>query len=252
LAPTSLSSLPGLNTYYYLLITVLVMTWFGMFNSVRELVDERKVFRREKSVGVSSTAFVLSKWLVLFVIIAIQAAVFHAVSSIRMSPRIGSSPLLGVGEVEFVLALIGVGVACVGIGLILSSLAKDAVMAVVSLPMILISIVLFSGLLLPTEGRTGFEQASWANPVQWGGSAAATSIGLLEANGCNEDDRQPDETLAEYAERLLAPKLNCSPRWEPTVANQTQNFLMLSLISILMLVFAGITSRWTLSRPENR
>lgn len=253
LGTSALSNAPGgLNTYYYVLITVLVMTWFGTFNSVREIVDERKVFRRERSVGVSSTAFVLSKWLVLFVVIVIQAALFHFVASIRMSPRIGPSPLLSNGELEFVLALVGVGIACVGIGLIISSLSKDAVMAVVSLPLFLISIVLFSGLLLPTEGRTGFEEASWVNPVQWGGSAAAVSIDLQNANGCNTSDQKDDESLSDFMERVLTPKLNCSDRWEPTVANQTMNFSMLSLISFVMLLLAGFSTKWKLSRPENR
>jgi len=242
----------GTTTYYYVLVTVLVMTWFGTFNSIREIVDEKKQFRREKAVGVSSNAFVISKWIVLVAIVTIQAASLHLFTSIRQTPRIGYGALFKLGEIEYIFALIGVGAACVGIGLVVSSLAKDAARAVVSLPIVLLVIVLFSGLLLPTEGRPVFEQASWANPVQWGGSATAATVDLQNANGCNNTSSIEDVEDLEGLIELMTPRINCSTRWDPTPSNQKINFFMTGLLSLMMLILAGGTTRWTLSRPDNR
>jgi len=243
--------LPGTAAYQYVLITVLVMTWFGTFNSIREIVDEKKQFKREQSVGVSSHAFVLSKWLVLVCIVFFQAIALHAFTSFRQLSRIGYGALFVVGELEYILALAGVGASCVGLGLIVSAVAKDAAKAVISLPMVLIFVVLFSGLLLPTEGRLIFEEVSLINPVQWGGSAAAATIDLQEANGCNTAPESGDDVLTGFM-KLLQPKIYCSSRWEPTPSNQALNFVMITILGLFMLLLGGATTRWTLSRPDNR
>ncbi len=263
------------DAYYYVFSTALIMTWFGSISSVREIVDEKSVFRRERAVGVSSTAFILSKWLVLCVIVFVQALTLHFTASALQNDRIGQGALFGsAGELEYVLALSGIGIACVGLGLIISSVAKDAPRAVTILPLVLVGIVLFSGLLLPTAGRLGIEQFSYVNPVQWGGSSAAATVDLLEANNCNQDqqyieilnDDGPEalilnedfqEILAEDgvegAKKALAPNaLTCSPRWNPTPANQTLNFTMLAMLSFAMLAAAGFVNKKMLAKPDNR
>ena len=275
LGKLAFSPIFSLDPYQYVFSTVLIMTWLGSISSVREIVDEKAVFRRERAVGVSSTAFVLSKWLVLCVVVFVQALTLHFTASIRQDDAFGDGALFGsFGELEFVLALSGTGIACVGLGLAISSLAKDAPRAVTILPLVLVGAVLFSGLLLPTSGRLGIEQASFVNPVQWGGSSAAAAIDLLEANNCNRDrqfveilDNDGPEALFlnEDFQRIFAEEgingvkkaltptgLACSPRWTPTPANQVLNFGALAFLSFLTLSLASFTNKRALAKPENR
>lgn len=232
----------------YLLATVLAMTWLGGSNSVREIVQERNVFRREMAVGVSPVAQVLSKWIVLGLATVFQAIVLHLVASMRQLSSVGSGALLANGELELIAALAGIGVASVGIGLLISALVDDTAKALTMLPLIMIPVLLLSGLVVPTSGRAGVQELTYANPVQWGGSAAAVAVDLQGASGCGLP--APGGAAAP-----LPPGLNdaCeNDRWDRTATTQTINFGLLSFWSFLLLAGAGLAAKWTMSRPLSR
>lgn len=232
----------GQATRQYLLATVLAMSWLGGSNSVREIVQERDVFRREMAVGVSATAFVVSRWIVLSVATAVQAIVLHLVASSRQQNPIGQGALLRAGQIELVLALIGVGVASVGIGLLISALVTDTPRALTLLPLVIIPTLLLSGLVVPTSGRTGVQEFTYLNPVQWGASAAAVSVDIRTAENCNV----PDNPNAQF-------NATCSNgRWERSAATQSLNFFMILFWSVAMLGLASWATGWTMSRPLKR
>ncbi len=271
-------SVTGLNiaTYYYVLANILIMSWLGGTSSVRELVDERSAFIREQAVGVSSTAFVLSKWVVLAGAALIQAISLHLIASSRQLDRPVQGVLISSGDIEFILALAGIGLASVGVGLVISSLVKDTARALVILPLALVIAVLFSGLFIPTDGQPGLEQASLANPIQWGGAAGSTTVDLLKSNNCLSKEENPDQLTDQQLDDLLdgleldddlrargeiirndidsaqRGSLNCSQRWIRTTSNQILNFSMLALLSVIMLMAAGFATHWSLSKPQNR
>ena len=239
-------------TRQYLLATVLAMTWLGGSNSVREIVQERDVFRREMAVGVSPFGHVLSKWIVLGVATMVQAVVLHVVASWRQEEPIGAGALIGSGQLELLAALAGIGVASVGVGLLISALADDTAKALTLLPLVIIPILLLSGLVVPTSGRTGVEELTYANPVQWGGSAAAVAVDLPNAEGCGLPTPPP---AADSGGPLALPPMSeaCdNPRWERSAQTQGINLAMLGAWSLLMLVFAGLAAGWTMGRPTKR
>ena len=238
-------------TRQYLLATVLAMTWLGGSNSVREIVQERNVFRREMAVGVSPIAHVLSRWLVLGLATILQAVVLHLVASIRQVDSIGSGALLANGQIELILALAGVGVASVGIGLLISSLVDDTAKALTMLPLVIIPVLLLSGLVVPTSGRAGVQELTYLNPVQWGGSAAAVAVDLRNAEGCNLPGGLPESD--DGGPNLPPMQEACdNPRWERSAGTQGLNFVMLVGWSLAMLLFAGLAARWTMGRPLRR
>ena len=240
-------------TRQYLLATVLAMTWLGGSNSVREIVQERNVFRREMAVGVSPVAHVLSRWIVLGLATVIQAVVLHLVASIRQVDSIGSGALLANGQIELMLALAGVGVASVGIGLLISAVVDDTAKALTMLPLIIIPVLLLSGLVVPTSGRAGVQELTYLNPVQWGGSAAAVAVDLRNAEGCNLPGGLPADADDGGGINLPSMQEACdNPRWERATATQAVNFLMLAGWSLAMLVFAGLAAKWTMGRPLRR
>jgi hypothetical protein len=150
--------------------------------------------------------------------------------------------LISNGKLELIAALAAVGLASVGIGLVLSGTVKDSNKAMAVLPIVLIPIILFSGLLIPTSGQPGLEQISYVNPVQWGSSAAAVTANVLENEGCN-----PSGLEAQLQQALLGRTISCSnTRWQTTASAQAVNF-GLGLVSLVALVAVSfwVTSRST-------
>ncbi len=240
-------------TRQYLLATVLAMTWLGGSNSVREIVQERNVFRREMAVGVSPMANVISKWIVLGFATIVQAVVLHLVASIRQVDSIGSGALLANGQIELILALAGIGVASVGIGLLISALVDDTAKALTMLPLVIIPVLLLSGLVVPTSGRAGVQELTYLNPVQWGGSAASVAVDLRNAEGCNLPGGLPADAGESQGLDLPPMQEACdNPRWERATSTQALNFSMLAGWSLALLLLAGAAAKWTMGRPLRR
>ncbi|MGI9616496.1 MAG: ATP-binding cassette domain-containing protein [Acidimicrobiales bacterium] len=224
------------------LACVLAMVWIGASNSIREIVKERRTFLRERAVGVSPSSLVASRWAVLSAITVLQAVVLYLAATSRQRSPVGPGVLLPSGNVELIMALATVGLASVGIGLALSGFVQDTNKAMAVLPIVLIPIVLFSGLLIPTADKVVLEQVSWLNPVQWGSSAAAVTTDVLEREGCNPTGFEAQLQLA-----LLGRTISCSnPRWQTTPATQAINFGVAAVqLGMLVVVSFAATARST-------
>jgi ABC-type multidrug transport system ATPase subunit len=238
---------PTSDTRQYLLATILVMVLLGGFNSVREIVQDREVFRREVAVGVSAQGFVLSRWLVLGFIAIFQAVLLHLVASSRQIGSIRSGALLAAGNLELMLALAGVGVASVGIGLLISAMVSDTAKALTALPLVILAALLLSGLVVPTSGRTGIQELTYLNPVQWGGSAAAVAVDLRASEAC-----PPGPVSAVIGGPAAEIEACTNARWERSATTQTVNFTMVVAWSFVLLLAAGFASGWTMGRPLRR
>jgi ABC-type multidrug transport system ATPase subunit len=234
---------PSTAAREFVLAAVLAMVWIGASNSIREIVKERVTFLRERAVGVSASSMVASRWVVLAIITIIQAVVLYFAAASRQLTPLTDGVLIANGKLELIAALAAVGLASVGIGLVLSGAVRDSNKAMAVLPIVLIPIILFSGLLIPTSGKPGLEQVSYVNPVQWGSSAAAVTSNVLEKEGCN-----PTGLEAQLQQALLGRTISCSnSRWQTTTSTQTVNF-GLALVSLVVLV---ALSFWVTSRSTN-
>jgi ABC-type multidrug transport system ATPase subunit len=211
---------PTTRTREFVLAVVLAMAWIGASNSIREIVKERSTFLRERAFGVAPSALVASRWLVLGLITVVQSVVLYLAATSRQQEPPGTGVLLSSGTVELMASVVLIGLASVGLGLVVSGLVSDANRAMAILPLVLIPVILFSGLLIPVTGRIGVEQVSYLNPIQWGASAAASTTDLLAQEGCN-----PTGFEAQLQEFFLGRTITCTnTRWQPTVATQVVNF----------------------------
>ena len=233
---------PSTAAREFVLAGVLAMVWIGSSNSIREIVKERRTFLRERAVGVSPSSLVASRWAVLSAITIVQAVVLYVTATSRQQRPVGDGVLLPSGNVELIVAFALVGLASVGIGLVLSGLVQDTSKAMALLPIVLIPVILFSGLLIPTADKLVLEQVSWVNPVQWGSSAAAVTANVLEREGCN-----PSGLEAQLQQVLLGRTISCSnPRWQTTAGTQAVNLALavVQLGALVALSFAA-TARST-------
>src|SRR5438094_331763 len=99
-----------------LLVLAIGMTMLGLTNSLREIVRELPVFKRERSVGLTTSAYVLSKMTVLGLIVVYQAVVYMAISTANQHGP-PDAVVLGWPLAELVVAGALIGVAAVAIGL---------------------------------------------------------------------------------------------------------------------------------------
>ena len=229
---------PSTSAREFVLAAVLAMVWIGASNSIREIVKERKTFLRERAVGVAASSLVASRWAVLALISLIQAVVLYYAATSRQRFPLRDGVLLGNGPLELILALALVGLASVGIGLVISGWVSDSNKAMALLPIILIPIILFSGLLIPTAGQPGIEQASYVNPIQWPSSAAAATANVLEKEGCN-----PSGLQAQLQQAFLGRTISCTnARWQPEPATQAVNLTVAAAMVVLLVLLSFVVT----------
>lgn len=159
--------------------------FMGTALTVRDLVGERSIFRREQSVGLSSGAYLTAKVAVYSVAAAVQTAVLLAIVVFAKGGPTAGSLLLGAPVWDLYLALALTAVVSAVVGLWLSSLARTSDWIMPMLVVVLMSAIVFSGGLIPVTGRLGLNQISYLLPVRWGFAASASSIDLMEADAAN-------------------------------------------------------------------
>ncbi|WP_052238730.1 ATP-binding cassette domain-containing protein [Mycolicibacterium setense] len=169
-------------------LMVIGTVFMGTALTVRDLVGERSIFRREQSVGLSAGAYLTAKIAVYSVAAVIQIAILTAiVVVVKGGPNQGSLVTSNpVWDLYLALALTAIVSAIVGLWL--SSLARTSDWIMPMLVVILMSAIVFSGGLIPVTGRLGLNQVSYLLPARWGFAAGASSIDLMEADAANYID----------------------------------------------------------------
>jgi ABC transport system ATP-binding/permease protein len=162
-----------------LFVVLLGATWMGANNAIREIARELPVLRRERAVGLSLSAYVTSKVVVLAGLTVLQGAVLVALATARQRGPT-SAVVLGwpTGELMVVVAL--AGVASMTLALLVSALAGSPERATSVLPMLLIlQLVLSAGVVLPEIAeRPVLREMNTLSSAQWGVAAAASTADL--------------------------------------------------------------------------
>lgn len=131
-------------------VLVLSCLWFGASASVRELISDRLIWKREARIGVSAAAYVTSKVLVMGTLTALQCATLATICFYAL-------PLNGTYGYSLP-GLIGVcaltGWSGMGIGLFIGARSTSSQAAVGSLPLVLIPQILFGGLIVRVDEMT--------------------------------------------------------------------------------------------------
>jgi ABC-type multidrug transport system ATPase subunit/pSer/pThr/pTyr-binding forkhead associated (FHA) protein len=122
------------KTLFFGIFTAL---WFGCNNTAREIVAEIAVYRRERFVGLSLSAYLGSKIVFFSGICAVQCLVLAGVVSLGSDLRAST----GIIALLFWLAAL-CGVA---IGLLISALAPEGERAIQLVPLALLPMILFGG-----------------------------------------------------------------------------------------------------------
>ena len=156
---------PDMSAFFMLVLSAL---WFGASGSIRELISDRTIWRRERRVGLGVLPFMASKVVVLSVLTFIQCLVLTGIFYVALdlggecgadltSFRHRGSGCYGEWGFSFP-KLLSVttltGWAGMSMGLFLSSLFTSSEAAVGSLPLVLIPQITFGGLLVYVKEMT--------------------------------------------------------------------------------------------------
>ena len=171
---TAASLNPGVQVALFLCVSA---TYLGAGNAIREIVKELPLFIRERTIGLSITAYLGSKVIVLSVITIVQALVLVYIGSLRQGPGNGGAILPWLRP-ELLLVLAATGIASMGLGLLVSALVDRPDRALTLLPVLLVPQLVLSFPQLGIQDRPLLNQISYVASAQWGYAAFASSIGL--------------------------------------------------------------------------
>ncbi|MBD0690016.1 FHA domain-containing protein [Streptomyces sp. CBMA123] len=159
----------------------------GSANAVREVVKERAIYQRERVVGLSRSAYLVSKVVVLGLVTAAQSAVLTVVGlagvGLTAQPRPNAPPPVTSGVLlpqlpELILAIALLGFTSMMLGLVVSAFVGREETTMPLLVLLAIVQVVFSGLMLKLNGVPGLEQFAWLVPSRWGLAAMARTVDL--------------------------------------------------------------------------
>jgi hypothetical protein len=193
--------------------------FLGTALTIRDLVGERGIFRREQAAGLSGSAYLAAKITVFTVAAAAQIAVVTAIVVIGKSAPTRGAVILGNPTLELyvTLALTAAVAAIMGLALSAAATSQDQI-----LPMLVITMMLsivFGGGMIPVTGRIPLDQMSWLLPARWGFAATASTVDLT----------------------TVAPVLQTNDRLWSHASNWW--LLDMTMLAILGLVMAGFV-RW--------
>lgn len=198
-----------------MLILAVGMCFSGAANSVRELIKERVIYERERATGLSRSAYLMSKVIVLGVITALQGVIICAIA---FTPRkLPAEGLFMNPAVELCISVTALGFTAMMFGLVISSLVKTAEKTMPLLVMFAIVQVVFTGILFQLYDKIGLEQFAYLMPSRWAIGAAGTTLNLG---------------------KLMAPwdpqnPTNTDPLWDHTAAQWFMDVSVLLLLGVI-------------------
>ena len=168
----------------------------GAALSVRELVKERAIYKRERAAGLSSGAYLASKLLVLGVISVVQSFVLVLLGvAIWPLPKSGSF-LTGAPLAELLVAIAVLSLTSMCLGLLVSALVSTSEKAMPFLVLLTMVQVILSGG-VPVALYFGLTAVA---PARWGFGAVASTANLNVTSPIqiNSSDKLWDHTSSQW------------------------------------------------------
>lgn len=169
---------PGSNTDAptKLMILAFGACFIGTGNSIREIVKEQTIYRRERAAGLSAGVYLMSKLLVLGVITILQTVVMYLIGTIgqKMPPAGIFMPV----DLELILAMALLGIASLALGLFISVSVRTSEKTLPLLIVVSMAQLVLTGGLVRLSGTPVLEQLAYLSPSRWGFGAGAATVDL--------------------------------------------------------------------------
>ncbi len=154
--------------------------FMGTALTVRDLIGERAIFRREQAVGLSTTAYLLAKVCIYAAFAILQSSIVTAITIAgKGSPTQGSLTFLS-PTLELFVVMAATTVTAAMVGLALSALAKSNEQI---MPLLVVAVMTPAGVLRrhdPGDRPAGARPAVLVHPARWGFAASASTVDLIK------------------------------------------------------------------------
>ena len=206
-----------------LMILILGIVFIGMSTAIQEIIKEDQIRLREKSVGIRSGTYLMSKVLVLGVVTSIQSVIFVSIVLFNR-PVPESGLLIGKGYVEIMFLTVLLGFASMSLGLLISSILSSPEQAMPILVGLTMAQVVLSGA-LPGKNEGFIALISPLVPSYWSMNSFAASVNLVEISKVSDKD-------------LLI-------QWEAVVGTLTQGSFVVTGMSVgfLLVCFVALLKK---------
>ncbi|MDJ1491575.1 ATP-binding cassette domain-containing protein [Cytophagaceae bacterium DM2B3-1] len=205
------------NIPAFILMSVLVALFMGLTVSAEEIIRDRKIQKRESFLNLSRTSYLTSKVLILFTLSAIQTLTFVVVGHW----------ILDIQGMTFSYWLILFTLSCFAnvLGLNMSASFDSAVTVYITIPLLLIPQMIFSGIIFSFDKLNEAVSSKDKVPVladviaaRWGFEALA--VDQFKNNAYQESfyDLEKEESQAYFKYTYLVPEL------ENRLSFVTENF----------------------------
>jgi ABC-type multidrug transport system ATPase subunit len=206
---------------------ILGMMNFGAFFmgtalTVRELVGERRIFRHEQAVGLSTSAYLAAKIAVFGAIAVLQSAILVLIVTIGKG-ALPDANLLGSPTLELFVAVAATCVASTILGLFVSSLARTNNQVLPLTVVTLMAQIVFAGGMIPVTDRA-LDPVSWLIPSRWGLAATGSTADVTSSS-------------------VLIPR---DSHWRHTASAWTLDIVMLAVLSVFYTGFV----RWRIRHEK--
>ncbi|WP_183094741.1 ATP-binding cassette domain-containing protein [Nocardioides stalactiti] len=169
--------LDGSEVTQRLTILVVAAALMGAAMTIRELVKERGILRREYAVGLSPGPYLMSKVIVLGGACFLQGLLLTWLATTGL-PGPDRDGVHGWGWWEIALPVAALATAMAVVGLAASACLRSADHAMpVLVALVMVQLVL-SGAIVGVAGRPLLEQVAWLAPSRWAYAASAASVHL--------------------------------------------------------------------------
>jgi uncharacterized membrane protein YidH (DUF202 family) len=227
-AATANATSPDPQPRQLLLVLIIGAVLMGAAAAIREMVKERAIYQRERSVGLSIGAYLASKGLVLAAVVTLQITLFTTLSLLGIDAPDDPLVLAG-GHLEVFIAVLAAGLTTMLIGLAISAAIKNADQGMPLLVLMVMAQLVFSGGLFAVNDRPVLEQLAWLAPSRWAYAMTAATAELSKLN---------------------APNSTADPLWEHTGSVW---FAALAILALMTVVLTGVIA-YSLARldPKRR
>ena len=161
-----------------LTLLTIAAAFMGTALTLRDLIGERPIFRREQAVGLSTGAYLGAKIAVFCAFALVQAVIATTIVILGKGAPTRPAVLLGNATFELYVTVAATCVASAMLGLLLSSLARSNEQIMPLLVVSLMMQIVLSGGMVPVTNRIFLDQLSWLVPSRWGYAASGSTVDL--------------------------------------------------------------------------
>ena len=198
--------------------------WIGLFNSIQEICKERSIVKREYMASMKLPLYILSKFVVQFILAAIQALLLFGVFAVVINDY-PEGILFGNFFFEMYITVLLTVLSSMAIGMTISALVKSGDKAMTLAPFVLIVQLLFSGILFKLEGAG--KSISYVTISKWSVAALGSIVNL---NDLELKMQSVVPTLEHEFEEI----------YKHTQVHLFQNWGVLALMTVIFLILSGV------------